>query len=424
MFQSKLFAKTLKTSLADEPSVNAQLLTRGGFIYKNSAGIYTFLPLGWRVIEKISKIIRQEMSAIGGIELFMPALVEKKYMEATGRWGIEIGFKVAEERDLKKDNLNLSYVLGWTHEEVITEIATKFINSYKDLPIAVYQIQTKFRAEPRAKSGLLRCREFLMKDLYSFHTSQEDLFKYYNKVKKAYFRIFSRCDLKTYYTLAGGGDFTISNTHEFQVLARVGEDTVFYCSRCEYAENTEISILKEGSKCPQCHQGDILKSKAIEVGNIFPLGTKYSDAFQLRYKDKDGSLKPVVMGSYGIGLGRLMAAVVEIHHDENGIIWPESIAPFKAHLLPIYSNFRTKHRIDKFTNNVLSALQKMGIEVLYDDRRDKTPGEKFADSDLIGLPYRIVISEKTLRKNSVEIKPRKSLKAKLIKIKDLRNYLK
>ncbi|MBI1888808.1 MAG: hypothetical protein HYS15_02660, partial [Candidatus Spechtbacteria bacterium] len=362
MRQSQLFTKTSKTGPADEPSKNAQLLTRGGFIYKNSAGVYSYLPLGWRVIGKISKIIREEMNAIGGQEMFMPALVEKTYMEKTGRGELGVGFRV-------KDKIGPeAYVLGWTHEEVIATITSKSINSYKDLPFYAYQIQTKFRSEGRAKSGLLRGHEFLMKDLYSFHESEEDLFKYYGRVKEAYFKVFERCGLKTIYTLAGGGAFTISNTHEFQVVAAVGEDTIFVCEKCGYAENSEISKLKQRDECSshlpdgQKCGGRVLEKKSIEVGNIFPLGTKYAEAFGLEFQDKEGRKKPVVMGSYGIGVSRLMGTVVEVHHDEKGIIWPKEVAPFDAHLLclsPENKNVRAE------AERVYDLLEKNHVEVLY-----------------------------------------------------------
>src|SRR3989338_1868983 len=244
---SKLFTKTVREAPADEPSKNAQLLIRGGFVFKNSAGIYSFLPLGWRVLGKIANIIREEINAIGGQEIFMTALVEKKYMEPTGRWNLDVGFFAKGLND-KESN----FVLGWSHEEVLTAIASKYINSYKDLPFAAYQIQTKFRNEPRAKSGLLRGREFMMNDLYSFHVSEKDLELYYEKVKDAYFRIFERCGLKAVYTLAAGGVFTDKFTHEFQVLSEVGEDTIFLCLKCGYAENLEISKLKNADVCPKC----------------------------------------------------------------------------------------------------------------------------------------------------------------------------
>ena len=395
---SQLFTKTSKETPADEPSQNAKLLTRGGFIYKNSAGVYSYLPLGWLVINKINKIVREEMNAIGGIEIFMPALVDRKYLEATDRFKLDVGFDALGKNDKKAP-----YALGWTHEEVLTDIASKYILSYRDLPAALYQIQTKFRNEARAKSGLLRGREFLMKDLYSFHADEKDLFNYYEKVKQAYLNVFSRCGLEVYYTLAGGGAFTISNTHEFQVLSKVGEDEIFYCAKCKIAENKEISKLAEGAKCQNC-AGVIAYGNAIEVGNIFPLGTKYSAAFNLKYSDETGDKKFVVMGSYGIGISRVMGTVAEMSNDARGIIWPKEIAPFNAHLVYLVSpDAKIKESADK----IYDVLQGEGIEVLYDDRENTAAGEKFADADLLGMPWRVVISEKTLSNNSrAELKRR------------------
>lgn len=390
---SDIFTRTVKENPKDETSVNAKLLEKGGFVYKNSAGVYSFLPLGWRVIQKISNIAREEINAIGGQEMLMPSLVEKKYLDASGRWEVEVGYRVKGIGE-SEDN----FVLGWTHEEVLTEIVSKFMSSYKDLPFAAYQIQTKFRNEPRAKSGILRGREFIMKDLYSFHSSENDLWRYYEEVKGAYHKIFHRCGLKSLYTLAAGGDFTVSNTHEFQVISSVGEDTILFCQKCDYAENAEISKLKSGSDCPKC-KGNIVEEKSIEVGNIFPLGTKYSQAFNLNFTDEKGDKYPVVMGSYGIGISRVMGAIVEIHHDEAGIIWPETIAPFRIYLIGLEG---VREETDKIYENLI----KHHIEVLYDDRDDKTPGEKFADADLIGSPMRLVVSRKTLKDNSVEIKRR------------------
>ncbi len=416
---SQLFTRTARENPKDETSVNAQLLERGGFIYKNSAGIYTFLPLGWRVIEKIAHIIREEMNKIGGVEMLMPALVEKKYLDATKRWDIKIGFEVKGKEEKKA-----GFVLGWTHEEVLTEIASKFVSSYKDLPFSAYQIQTKFRNEPRAKSGLLRGREFMMKDLYSFHESEEDLWRYYDEVKEAYLRIFHRCGLEVIYTVAAGGDFTVGNTHEFQVLAAVGEDTIFICEKCGYAENLEISNLKTGDACPtrlpdgqECG-GEMIEKKAIEVGNIFPLGTKYSKAFNLQFVNESGKKDYVVMGSYGIGLGRVMGAIVEIYNDENGIIWPESVVPFKIHLIALVG-------AEKEADEIYEKILHGGGEILYDDRDDRTAGEKFADADLIGCPVRLVVSEKTLQEKSVEVKLRQERDVKLLpltKVSDLLKY--
>lgn len=405
MLQSQLFTKTKKEAPKDEEAINAQLLERAGFIYKNSAGVYTFLPLGWRVIEKISQIIKEELNKIGSQEMFMPALHDKHYLSASGRWDVDVVFKVISGKDK-----NPSYNISWTHEEIIAEIATKYINSYKDLPFSIYQIQTKFRNEPRAKSGLLRGREFIMKDLYSFHKDENDLNEFYEDIKRVYSKIFKRCGLKAYCTLAAGGEFTTNYTHEFQVLSLVGEDTIFACEKCEYAENSEISKLKDGGSCPKCG-AKVKKEKSIEVGNIFPLGIKYSKAFNLKFVKENGDRDFVVMGSYGIGLSRVMGTIVETFHDDKGIIWPEAVAPFKAHLLSI------KKPADKIYN----SLQKSGIEILYDDREDVSAGEKFADADLMGLPYRLVVSEKTGDK--VEVKKRNESKTELIDEKELAKLL-
>jgi len=386
MRQSSLFAKTYRENPKDETSINAQLLVRGGFVYKNSAGVYSFLPLGWRVIQQIAAVIREEMNAIGGQELLLPALVEKKYWQASGRWQAPIGYKVEE-----------NFVLGWTHEEVISDIASHYIQSEKDLPLALYQIQTKFRNEPRAKSGLLRTREFIMKDLYSFHTNEDDFDNYYERVRRAYDKIFSRFGLKTIYTVAGGGPFTVSETHEFQVESAVGEDNILVCEKCQYAENSETGQLKEGGGCPRCN-GKVKTVKAIEVGNIFPLGRQYSEAFHLR--------PAAIMGSYGIGLGRAMASVVEIHHDERGIIWPEAVAPFQVHLLDLGR---------ASAGQVYEHLQKEVAAVLYDDRKISA-GEKLMDADLLGIPWRLAVSEKTGDK--LEVKKRNSQKAELMTLPD------
>lgn len=340
----------------------------------------------------------------------MPSLVEKKYMEPTNRWNLDVGY-FAKAKSEEEAN----FVLGWSHEEVLTAIASRFVSSYKDLPFSAYQIQTKFRHEARAKSGLLRGREFMMKDLYSFHADEKDFDEYYEKATGTYHKIFERCGLKTVYTLAAGGDFTASNTNEFQVLTDIGEDTIYVCTKCEYAENNEISKLKEGSKCPKCGH-NISEKKSIEVGNIFPLGTKYSVPLKLEFTDKGGTKQPVVMGSYGIGLGRLMGTVVEVHHDDRGIIWPENIAPFKIHLIVL--DGKTEE-----AGKVYDELIKKGVEVLYDDREDKTPGEKFADADLIGCPIRLVVSKKTLENNAIEFKRRGNKEWELINPIELQKRL-
>jgi len=412
---SQLFTKTLREAPADEEAINAKLLIRGGFVFKNSAGVYSFLPLGWRVLNKVADIIRGEMNGIGGQELFMPALIEKKYMEPTGRWDLDVGYFAKPKNEKEAE-----FVLGWSHEEVLTTIATKFIGSYKDLPFSAYQIQTKFRHEPRAKSGLLRGREFMMKDLYSFHTIQDDLDKYYIEVKNAYHKIFERCGLKAIYTLAAGGVFTDKFTHEFQVLSDVGEDIIYICDKCGYAENKEITKRKNRDKCPKC-SSKISEKKAIEVGNIFNNGTKYSEALGLEFTDEKGNKKPVVMGAYGIGLSRLMATAVEVHHDDKGIIWPENIAPFKAQLIALDQQqiINGERQIKKEADKIYEELTKKGIEVLYDDRDNKAPGEKFADADLIGCPIRLVVSKKTFAQDSVELKHRNKKELELIKLSEI-----
>jgi prolyl-tRNA synthetase len=413
MKQSQLFTKTLKSAPKDEISLNAKLLTRAGFIQKLSAGVYSYLPLGLRVLNKIENIIREEMNNIGGQELLMPALHPKEIWEESGRWG------AADYLYKLKDRQKKEYALGATHEEVVSDIARKYILSYRDLPLYLYQIQTKFRDELRPKSGLLRTKEFSMKDLYSFHADEKDFKKYYEKVKYAYLKIFKRCGFERVIVCeAGGGIFTKECTHEFQIPTEAGEDTIIFCEKCDFAKNKEIAEKKAGDKCPKC--GTALKeAKTIEVGNIFPLGTRFSEPMAINFIDKNGDKRPVIMGCYGIGPSRVMGAVVEVHHDENGIIWPEEIAPFKAHL--ICFGGKGNKKIKNTAEEIYQDLQKGGIEVLYDERQDVTIGEQFADADLIGIPYRLVISEKTLRQNSVEIKKRDKQNINLIKIKDLKN---
>lgn len=408
MRQSQLFGKTLRESPKDEVSTNAKLLERGGFIYKTMAGVYDFLPLGWQVLNKINNIIREEMNAIGGQELFLTAMQPRERWEKTGRWKL-LGEEVMYQF---KDRFGHEVGLASTHEEALTEIATRFIHSYKDLPLSVYQIQTKYRSEPRAKSGLIRGREFLMKDLYSFHATSDDLDRYYKIVDEAYLKIFKRCGLKTFVTEASGGVFSKDFSHEYQVLSEAGEDKIIYCGECGFAQNQEISTVKEKSECPKC-QNKLLLGKSIEVGNIFKLGTKFSEALSLYYTDKEGGKKPVVMASYGIGPGRLTGTIVEVYHDEDGILWPEEVAPFKVHLLAI------DDKAKKEAENTYKDMLAKNIEVLYDDREDKTPGEKFSDADLIGIPWRVVISEKTLDKKGVELKKRGEKQIKIITTQEL-----
>lgn len=393
MRQSKLFTKTQKEAPKGEVSKNAQLLIRAGYVDKLMAGVYTLLPLGLRVMKKIEQIIREEMEKVGGVEIFMPTLQPKENWEKTGRWSaMDDLFKLDKSKDSQ-------LALGPTHEEVISPLLKKFISSYRDLPLYIFQFQNKFRNEKRAKSGILRGREFLMKDLYSFHTSQEDLDDYYEKQKKAYLKIFERVGIadKTYLTYASGGSFS-KYSHEFQTITSAGEDEIHICSKCKVAINKEIlEDLK--NQCPECGSADLKIEKAVEVGNIFKLGTRYSEPFKLNYRDEKGEEKLVIMGCYGIGLSRLMGIIAEIYNDEKGIIWPEAVAPFRVHLLSLGQ--------DEKAEEIYDNLTKAGIEVLYDDR-DISAGEKFADSDLIGIPWRLIISEKNLKEDKVEIKNRKT----------------
>ncbi len=406
MLQSKLFTKTVKESPKDEISFNAQVLIKAGFIDKVTAGVYTFLPLGLKVHNKICDIIREEMDAIGGQEILMPALTPKEVWQTTGRWDTFDALFRLSGADKKE------YALGATHEEIITPLAKKHIFSYKELPVCIYQIQTKFRNELRAKSGLIRGREFSMKDLYSFHMSEEDLEKFYDTVVESYFKIFDRCGLsdKTYLTFATGGAFS-KYSHEFQTITEAGEDTIYICDNCKVAINEEI--IKEQKICPDCGKSKFRKEKAVEVGNIFKLGTRFSKPFGLQFTDESGGKRDVIMGCYGLGPSRLMGTIVEVSHDNKGIIWPEAIAPFKVHLLGIGNK---ESDIWKQADELYEKLQQAGIEVLYDDREDIRAGEKFADADLIGCPYRIVISEKTLAKGCVEVKKRNSEKCEFVKI--------
>lgn len=421
MLQSQIFAKTTKETPKEEISANAQLLIRAGFVDKLMAGVYSYLPLGFKVLKKIENIIRQEMEEIGGQEILMPSLHPKNLWEKTDRWKYEEMFKL-------KSRNGKDFGLGWTHEEIVVPLLKKFIKSYKDLPVFVYQIQDKFRDELRVKSGLLRGVEFLMKDLYSFHQDEKDLDAYYEKVKKAYFRIFERCGIKkeTFLTLAAGGTFS-KYSHEFQTVTEAGEDVIYLCPKCRLAVNKEI-IEEENYACPSCRNKKLEIRKAIETGNIFKLKEKFSETFDFRIKNKDGKESAVLMGCYGIGLGRLMGAVAEVHHDEKGIVWPEEIAPFKVHLIAIPASGQAgqdkkmdSRKITVAAEKIYRDLQKSGLEVLYDDR-DKSPAEKFADADLIGLPYRIIVSQRTLRENCLEVKKRKEKKAGLLKIKELNSY--
>lgn len=413
MRQSKLFTKTQKDLPKDEVSKNAQLLIQAGFVDKLQAGVYTYLPLGFRVLKKIEKLIREEMEGMGAQEILMPSLHPKENWEKTGRWeSMDDLYKV-------KDSSGRENALGPTHEEVVVPLAKKFISSYKDLPFSVFQIQNKFRMELRAKSGILRGREFIMKDLYSFHKDEADLKEFYEKMKGVYKTVFEKAGLgdNTYLTFASGGSFS-KYSHEYQTVTPAGEDIIYICEKCRIALNKEI--IEDQKECPECGNKDLKEEKAIEVGNIFELKTKFSVPFELRYKDENGEEKPVIMGCYGIGLGRLLGTVVEVLSDENGIVWPENIAPFSYHLVVLGSRDEDADKKIKDTaEKIYNDMQEKGIDVLYDDREKVSFGEKIKDSDLIGIPTRILVSEKTLKENSVEVKKRSEKESRLVKIDEL-----
>lgn len=406
MKYSNLFGKTSKSVQADADSANAKLLTQGGFVAKQMAGVYNYLPLGLRVLTKIQNIIREEMNAVGGNEILMPAMTQQSSYAQTGRDKMDILFHL-QGRDESE------LVLNPTHEEVVTPLAQKYVFSYRDLPMAVYQIQNKFRNEPRAKSGLLRGREFNMKDMYSFHVSKESMDEYYEKVKEAYFRVYARLGIGdiTVLTYASGGMFS-KYSHEFQTFAEVGEDTIYFCEKCCVAVNKEI--IDEQDACPKCGNKKLKERQAIEVGNIFKLGDKFSQPFGFEYADNDGKNQLVQMGCYGMGPSRLMGALVEVFHDDKGIIWPESVAPYQIHLVSLGVDENVKDEAEKLYEKLLAK----GVEVLWDDR-DAQAGAKLADADLIGIPMRMVISKKTLDKDSVEVKKRNEPDAQLVKLDEI-----
>lgn len=401
MKMSAVFSHTKKEAPKDEMSRNAELLIRAGFVDKLSAGVYSYLPFGFRVLKKIENIIREEMNALDAEELLLPALHPKENWMKTRRW------ETMDDLYKLKDSSGREFALGPTHEEIFAPLAKKYISSYRDLPKALYQFQNKFRMELRAKSGLLRGREFLMKDLYSFHTDDEKEFeRYYARVKNAYRKIFNRAGIgeATYLTLASGGSFS-KYSHEFQTITPAGEDKIYLCKTCSVAVNEEI--IEEQNACPECNAEKALlrKERAIEVGNIFSLKTKFTEAFGVTYKDKDGIERLVHMGCYGIGLGRLMGAIVEVNADEKGLSWPSSVAPFQLHLIEVPSD---NELVKNVAEALYGALLGAGIQVLYDER-DVSAGMKFADAELIGIPRAVIVSEKTIEKGTAafEVRERK-----------------
>lgn len=414
MRQTQVFTKTNKTVPADEAALNAKLLIQAGYIYKQMAGAYVFLPLGKRVLDKIVQIVREEMNAIGGNELSMTALQPQEPWEASGRWSeeaMDVWFKT---------QLATGATLGLapTHEEPITQMMTRFISSYKDLPAYPYQFQNKFRNELRSKSGLMRGREFLMKDLYSFCRDRDSHDKFYEQITEAYHKVYERLGIGdiTFKTFASGGSFS-KYSHEFQTLSSVGEDTIYVNREKRIAINQEV--YNEQTLADLGVTADEMEElTAVEVGNIFTLGTRFSEAENLYYTDEKGERHPVFMGSYGIGPSRVMGLLAEHFADDKGLVWPENVAPFKVHLVPIDEEALA------VADALYDELQQLGVEVFYDDRKGLRAGEKFADSDLLGMPYRIVISKKLVDEAKFELVARASGTVEILDKQQLLNKIK
>jgi len=411
MKQTQLFTKTCKDAPKDEESKNAQLLIRAGYIHKEMAGVYSMLPLGLRVIDKIEEIVRDEMNKIGGQEMEMATLQNKSLWEKTDRWDdekVDNWFKTS-----LKNKTELG--LGFTHEEPLTQLMSEYISSYKNLPVYPYQFQNKFRNELRTKSGIMRGREFIMKDLYSFSKDEKEHNTFYEKMKEVYMNVFSRVGLgdSTFLTFASGGSFS-EFSHEFQLLSPVGEDTIYVDDKSGIAVNKEV-LSDEVLERLSLEKDNLREERSIEVGNIFTLGTKFSEPLNLKYKNEVGNEELVFMGSYGIGIGRLMGAIVENLSDESGIIWPKEVSPYQIHLITLGTDSK---EVVEFANQVYSALKDLGIEVLYDDR-DIRPGEKMADSELIGISTRVIIGKKTIESGEVEVIDRKTKKVRHVLESDI-----
>lgn len=388
---TQLFTRTQKDTPADEVSKNAQLLIRAGYVYKVMAGVYAFTPLGLRVIENIKQIVREEMNAVGGQELLMSSLQKKSTWEATGRWddeAVDVWFK-----SNLKDGTEVGF--GWSHEEAILEMMKQYIKSHKDLPTSVYQFQTKLRNELRAKSGIMRGREFVMKDMYSMHASQEDMDRYYDEVIGAYRRIYDRLGLgdSTFVTFASGGSFT-KFSHEFQTICEAGEDILYVNDDRTVAVNEEV--LEDAASELGIDKSQLAPVKSAEVGNIFKFGTEKSEKMNITYTGEDGKEHPVYLASYGVGITRVMGVVVEKFADEKGIVWPDSIAPFRVYLVRIGGEEAIKS-----ADSLYGELTAKGIEILYDDR-DERPGTKFNDSELMGIPHRVTVSDRLVSEQQYE----------------------
>lgn len=409
---SQLFTRTSKTSPADEVAKNAQLLIRAGYVYKEMAGVYAYLPLGLRVLDKIQQLVRKEMASVNSNEVTMTTLQNKEVWQTTGRWNdevVDVWFK-----SKLKDETEVG--LGWTHEEPIVNMMHQFIHSYKDLPVSLYQMRTKLRNELRAKSGIMRGREFIMKDMYSFHATAEDLDNYYNEVIEAYKRFYNRLGIgdDTYVTFASGGAFT-KFSHEFQTICDAGEDIIYLHREKNIAINEEV--IDDAVQELGIERDELERVKTAEVGNIFNFGTQKTDEMGLYYTDTDGQRKSIYLGSYGIGVTRVMGVVVEKFADEKGLVWPENIAPFKVHLVSIGKEGAKK------ADELYEQLINLGVEVLYDDR-DERAGAKFADAELMGMPWRITASDRLVEQEKIELTARVDGETKLLTVQELLDILK
>lgn len=410
MRRSQLFIKTRRETPADEEARNAQLLIRAGFIHKEMAGVYSYLPLGIKVADNIKQVVREEMNAIGGEEMLLSTLQHPHIWKSTDRWDddkVDVWFKAALGEDSEVG-------FGWSHEEPMARLMAQFINSYKDLPVYAYQFQNKLRRELRAKSGLLRAREFIMKDLYSFSRSREEHEKFYQQISQAYMKVYNRLGIGdiTYKTFASGGPFS-RFSHEFQTVSGMGEDTIFLHEGQKMAVNKEVLTDEVLTDLGLNHE-ELTEKKAVEVGNIFTFGSRYSEPLGLFFTDEKGMQQPVFMGSYGIGVSRLMGLLAEHFADEHGLAWPAVVAPFKAYLARIGNTPAVVEAADK----AYQQLTTTGLGVIYDDR-DTSAGEMFADADLMGIPVRVVISEKTAANASAEVKNRSSKEAQIVPISAL-----
>lgn len=406
---TQLFTKTRKEVPADESAHNARLLIQAGFVHKEMAGVYAYTPLGLRVLENIKQIIREEMDAIGGQELIMTSLQPKELWQETGRWddkAVDVWFK-----SKLQDGTEVGF--AWSHEEPIMDMLSEYVSSYKDLPVSVYQFQTKMRNELRAKSGIMRGREFLMKDLYSLHATQEDMNDYYDKVTKAYNKIFDRLGIgeETFVTFAAGGAFT-KYSHEFQTICEAGEDVLYINKDKNIAVNEEV--LQDATKEIGVDKSSLKPVKSAEVGNIFKFGTEKSNSMGIYYTDKSGKQQPIYLASYGIGVTRVMGVIAEKMCDDRGLVWPENIAPAQVYI----ARLGNEKEVVKQADELYEMCCKEGISALYDDR-DLRPGEKFADADLMGIPHRVVVSQKTAKEDKFEYKKRTQKEPKMLSQKEL-----